>query len=518
MTRGSLMPMVEQMSSRQRIVGGLALVAAAAAFFAILRIAMAPSMSLLYSGLDPAAAGEVVQSLEQQGAQFEVRGGAIFVDSRRRDSLRMTLAAEGKPANGTAGYELLDSLSGFGTTSQMFDVAYWRAKEGELSRTIMSSPQVRSARVHISNAENRPFAQTRAMSASVSVLPSSGTIAPEQAAAFRFLVASAVAGLEPDGVAVIDVRSGEVVSGDREDLARGGDRRAEELRRRAERLLEARVGRGNAVVEVSVETVTDREQIRERTLDPDSRVLISNEVEERALSATGTGSAAVTVASNLPDGDAGANAPQSASDETESRERSNFEVSETTRDFVRGPGGIQRITVAVLVNESVPAADGTTVPRPVEELTALRDLVASAIGINEARGDVVTIQAMSFSSPELLVGEAGSVIDALLAGIDVMRIIQLAVLAAVALVLALFVVKPILAAAARAPQDIGRLPNFAGEQAGVAGPQRAIAALPMPAPGGSPDAAQRLVRAVGARQSETVNVLRDWMKPGGNNA
>ena len=53
----------------------------------------------------------------------------------------MALAAKGLPAGGPAGYEILDNLSGFGTTSQMFDAAYWRAKEGELARTITGSPE-----------------------------------------------------------------------------------------------------------------------------------------------------------------------------------------------------------------------------------------------------------------------------------------------------------------------------------------------------------------------------------------
>ena len=71
----------------------------------------------------------------------------------------MTLAAEGLPANSGTGYELLDSLSGFGTTSQMFDAAYWRAKEGELARTLLAMPQIRAARVHLASAPARPLTE-----------------------------------------------------------------------------------------------------------------------------------------------------------------------------------------------------------------------------------------------------------------------------------------------------------------------------------------------------------------------
>ena len=101
---------------RRRVIAALATLAMFTSVLAISRMATAPQMSLLYSGLESGAAGEVLRALEQQGAAYDIRGGAIYVDSRQRDALRMTLAADGLPANGTAGYEVLDSLSGFGTT------------------------------------------------------------------------------------------------------------------------------------------------------------------------------------------------------------------------------------------------------------------------------------------------------------------------------------------------------------------------------------------------------------------
>ena len=130
-------------AKRRAIVAG-ATVAVFVAILAIAQFAGKPGMALLYAGLQGAAAGDVVAALEQEGVAFEVRGDSIYVDSTRRDSLRMVLAAQGLPANSGTGYELLDGLSGFGTTSQMFDAAYWRAKEGELARTILANPQIRT--------------------------------------------------------------------------------------------------------------------------------------------------------------------------------------------------------------------------------------------------------------------------------------------------------------------------------------------------------------------------------------
>jgi len=116
------------LDTRRRLIVGVATLAMFAAVLGLARIAATPSMSLLYAGLDAPAAGEVIAALDQRGISHEVRGDAIFVSAPERDGLRMTLATEGLPANSIKGYELLDGLSGFGTTSQMFDAAYWRAK------------------------------------------------------------------------------------------------------------------------------------------------------------------------------------------------------------------------------------------------------------------------------------------------------------------------------------------------------------------------------------------------------
>ncbi|MFW5834954.1 MAG: flagellar M-ring protein FliF, partial [Pseudomonadota bacterium] len=110
---------------RAFLIGGAA--ALAVVLLILTRVATAPSYDLLYSGLEPAAAGEVIAAIEARGVPYRVTGNAIEVPATERDGLRMALAGEGLPANGPQGYELLDSLSGFGTTSQMFDAAYWRA-------------------------------------------------------------------------------------------------------------------------------------------------------------------------------------------------------------------------------------------------------------------------------------------------------------------------------------------------------------------------------------------------------
>ncbi|RYG91457.1 flagellar M-ring protein FliF [Loktanella sp. IMCC34160] len=501
---------------RKKIIALTAAVVVFAAVLAIANTSSSRNMALLYSGLEPGASGDVVAALEQRGVQYEVRGAAIYVDQSQRDVLRMTLAAEGLPANGAQGYELLDSLSGFGTTSQMFDAAYWRAKEGELARTILSSPDIRSARVHISSPTNRPFAREQMATAAVTVGTVGGTISPAQAKALRYLVASAVSGLSPDNVAVIDSAGG-LIAGNEETAQTGADARATELRNRAQRLLEARVGLGNAVVEVSVDTVTETETIVERSIDPDSRVAISTEVEERTNSASDSRSGDVTVASNLPDGDAAGGNGASTNENNESRTLTNFDVSEVQREILRAPGAIRRISVAVLVNEvAAVGEDGQPVrePRSEEELAALRDLVASAIGIDESRGDVITLKSMPFEQIELPGTEAA---EAAGLPIDIMSLVQLAVLAIVSIVLGLFVVRPILTSgrAALPAPDSPELLALTGEVATPNAAAPIALAPPEDQPGEEPvSPVERLRSLIEERQSETLKVLQSWIEDG----
>ncbi|MRH21055.1 flagellar M-ring protein FliF [Rhodovulum strictum] len=442
-----LMAIWTGLTPRRRVIVVLATVAMFAAVLALSRVATAPRMALLYSGLDTAAAGEVIRALDQTGVAYEVRGPAIYVDSRQRDSLRMTLASEGLPANGAAGYELLDALSGFGTTSQMFDAAYWRAKEGELARTILANPQYRSARVHIATPSARPFARNVRPAAAVTVSAAGGPVAPAQAKALRYLVASSVAGLMPADVSVIDANTGTVVADDA-TVGFGGsaDDRSEALKARLERLLAARLGPGRAVVEVSIETETQSESIRERLIDPESRIAISAENEERSTTSSESGGGAVTVASNLPEG-AGASDRQSQRKETQTQERVNYEVSQTEREILRAPGAIKRLSVAVLVDGVAgrdAAGNPTWEPLAETEVEALRELVASAAGFDESRGDVITLKSMPFEPVEALgSGPASSLFGDF--SLDPLTLIQLAVLAVVALILGLFVVRPILA-------------------------------------------------------------------------
>ena len=508
------------LDKRKQGVVFLAGLAIFVSIFAMSRMIAAPSMTLLYAGLENGAAGDVVRALEQRRAAYEVRGGSIYVESSLRDELRMTLASEGLPANGSAGYELLDSLSGFGTTSQMFDAAYWRAKEGELARTIVASAYVEQARVHIAQNGSNPFQRTAESSASVSIVPSSTPVTPSQANALRYLIASAVADLSVENVVVIDANGILIGSAEAPASASSAEDKAQILRDRVLRLVEARVGAGNAVVEVSVETVTESETVRKRIVDPESRVAISTDSEERTDNSTSQ-AGSVTVASNLPDGDA--QEPDGSTAQTsETRERANFEISETEHEILRVPGAVKRLTVAVLVNgQFAGEADGGDAfqARTEAEMAALRDLVSSAVGFDANRGDVITIKSMDLSVATPLGTPAVTSLVSRLQ-LDMMSLIQIGLLALVTMVLGLFVVRPVLSTSVDQPATaLTSLPISApasetvltGEIEDDSTRERKtgeIAALR----GRTDDPVDRLRSMIGERQEETVEILRGWLE------
>lgn len=509
------------LSAGRRLIAVLATVAVFAAVLFMARSANTPNYTLLFGGLEPGTSGEVITALDQQGVMYEVRGNAIYVDAGQRDSLRMILAGQGLPASSGQGYELLDSLTGFGTTSQMFDAAYWRAKEGELARTILASPHIRAARVHISTPAGRPFQREAATTAAVTVQSINGTLTASHVKALQYLVAAAVSNLSSDDVAVIDGQGG-LLSGDDANLPmQGGDTRAEALRARAERLLTARVGVGNAVVEVSVDTVTETESISERIVDPDSRVAISTDVQESTGKSDDSRGGGVSVASNLPDGEAGGGNGTAQNENSETRAVTNYEVSQTQRDVLRAPGAVRRLTVAVLINDTVETgADGseTTAPRSEEELADLRDLVSSAVGLDTSRGDVITLRSMPFVPVPILGTEIAD--QSIAAPLNVMQLIQVAVLAVVALILGLFVVRPILSQNGQAA--LPPLEPFESDLPMLGGGAPPAMAFPTAFPPmaqvasmgdmSSDDPVDRLREMISDREDETIQILQNWME------
>ncbi len=511
-----------KLSPVKRVMIAAALLLTIFGTYLVAQMAQRPSMVLLYSGLEGKAAGAVISELEQRGIASEVRANSIYVPEPDRDRVRMNLAASGLPASGQDGYELLDGLSGFGTTAEMFDAAFWRAKEGELARTLLATPGIRQARVHIGAPRRRSFARTRSMpTASITLTGSSGVVSRQDATAARYLVALAVPGLAAEQVAVIDTVNGVLLRPGDNGMGGTGDNgeQANKMTAQVEALLAARVGEGRARVTVNIERTRETESISRRVIDPESRALRESNTIEMAEKGSDSGGN-VTVASNLPDGDAQADG-NSSSERDENRKTDRYDYTETREEILRPAGTLKRISVAVLLDEiRTTAEDGTrsAEPRTAAEIAKLENLVKSAVGFDAERGDVVTVESISFAEiPQqgstAVDNQSPSFVEA-----NMMELIQMGVLALVALVLGLFVVRPVLAAN-QAPDNL--LDNSDPAMSAIdvtpssdvepSFPTGLPSSDPLP-PAPPPTAIDVLRDTVGSRTEESADVLKKWLE------
>lgn len=352
---------------------------------------------VLFSNLAPDDLEAVRRILDRDGVRYRVgEGGRVLVPAGQVHELRLRLAGQGLPSGGTVGFELFDRTQ-LGLTDFTQRLAFRRALEGELARTIGQLRAVDGARVHLALPEPRLFEQDqRAPSASVVLrLRPGARLAGDEVRAVVHLVSAAVEGLTADRVTVIDAAGRLLVAGDGRADA-GGPALAEarraleqELERRVETLLAPIVGAGGAAVRISAALNPARvERTQERFADPTPRS------RQRTTELTqGTSVQPTALATTEPPAQPAA--PSTATSRTQrEQEQTTFEVGRTVERVVIPPGAVERLTVAVLLD--VPVVDGRRVPRPDAELDRLRRLVASAVGLRPDRQDELELQQVAF--------------------------------------------------------------------------------------------------------------------------
>jgi len=375
---------------------------------------------------------------------------------------RLDVAQDGLPNGGSIGYEIFDNTDTFGTTSFVQNVNLVRALEGELARTIRSIGSVSTARVHLVLPKRQVFSREKRDASASIILKLKGRLRDDQISAIQHLAAAAVPTLDVNRISIVDDKGNLLARGDgKEDLGSGFGSKTEflrvthesRLREQIETLLERSLGKGNARVQVSALMDFDQKTIKSETYDPDGQVVRSTQtIEENSSSSDTSGNnEGVTVANNLPEaaaGDGGAAGSQSDANRVE--ETVNYEISKTITTEISEVGNVRRLTVAVLVNgRSAVAEDGTTSYQALDdgELEQVSRLVKSSIGFNEERGDVVEVVNMPFV--ELAPVDVGTepIDETIFLGFnkqDLFRMGEMAVLAIVAVLALLLVVRPLL--------------------------------------------------------------------------
>jgi flagellar M-ring protein FliF len=351
-----------------------------------------------FTNLGPEDSTEAAAALKAAGIAFrtEAGGSAISVPASQVHEARLMLAAQGLPRGGGVGFELFDR-GDFGASEFTQRVNLRRATEGELARTISRLQSVRSARVHVTLPEKGLYRDDdrHASAAVVLNLQPGRTMEERELAGVRHLVASAVAGLNPDAVTVVDQR-GTVLSGDQSASAKLAKEQRDiesSLEQRITDLLEPAVGRGAVVAKITATLDTTEVETTQDSYDPDTATVRSEHHTSETVSSDGTtgqgvtGAAANQPVAAVPGGGAGSARTQTARDD----ESKSYEIAKkVTRTVSRAPR-IVRISAAVLVD----GKDGK--PRLEAEVRRLADLAKNAIGFDAQRGDTFEISSAAFT-------------------------------------------------------------------------------------------------------------------------
>jgi flagellar M-ring protein FliF len=431
-------------------------------FFAFLIVrASTPQMAPLYTGLSFEDSAAIVEELQKQNVPNELRGDGdtILVPRDQITAIRMSLASSGLPSRGQVGYEIFDQQNTLGATSFVQNINNVRALEGELSRTITSLARIKSARVHLVLPERALFSRDKKDPTASIVLSVRGELSSGEIRAIQHLVSSAVEGLTPNRVSIVDDTGNLLAAGvgsedDATVLAGEAEERTvaveDRMRQRIENLLANVVGDGRARVQVSAELDLTRMTKTAKTFDPESAVVRSTSTKEMANSSNAPGADGQVSASTQLPGTTTATGSGTAQSEVGSttEELTNYEISETNSTEMTDPGAIKRLSVAVVVDGTYTTdASGNSAyaPRDQATLDQIQALVRSAIGFSETRGDQITIANLQFAdgpTPPALGTESPGLFD--FTRDDLISGAQMLVTLVIALALVFFIMRPLL--------------------------------------------------------------------------
>jgi flagellar M-ring protein FliF len=470
------------LAAAQRAWAGIATVLLASLLGSVLYLMLRTDWRTLYANLEADDARQMGSVLAQAQIPFVVTadGSGIRVPAPQLDKARLATAAKGAIRSGRMGFELFDKPNWVGSE---FDeqVNYQRALEGELEHTVSSLSDVQSARVHLVMPHDSLFRdQERPAKASVVLKLRRRSLADGEPDAIRNVVASAVDGLTPDRVVLVDA-AGQISM---------GAKTTDALRLSAEQALEEKListlepvtGAGNVRASVTLDYDSAASEETNESYDPTQTVTLSMQRTEQTTGPQSVATGVPGTASNAPNSQALPVYPQqSAPPQSAKSESSTYGASKMVRHKVENPGRIRRMTAAIVVNDRLvqeaqkgkPAVWQQRSPDEVRNLTALAQ---AAVGFDSSRGDVVNVQELAFDG-----NRADVPVSPLSRAVQTAEqsplLIKYAALLAALLLLVAFGVRPALARVAHnAPTASGR--QLAGGPAAALKPPEPAAADP----------------------------------------
>ena len=396
-----------RISITQKITFVFMFLALGVAFWGMVMWAKRPDFGVLYSNVSMKESGKIVDILRDAKISYKLEDGgrAIYVPSGKVYEMRLLCAKQGVPRGSAGvGFEIFDK-NNFGMTDFVQKLNYYRALQGELSRTIVQMAEVESARVHIVVPEKDLFEdEGKEPTASVTLtLPSRGALDAGQVSAIKHLIASSVEGMSPNNVTVIDnygailaAGTGKADEGAMTESQLSMRKSVEnDLAGKVQTMLEGALGPGSTIVRVSADLDFDRIEKTEEKYDPDNAVVRS----EMITSEKSEGSAGVS------EGVAGVKAAETGRGEkktSRSKEiiKNTYEINKSMERVIHSAGSIKNLSVAVFVKkQSVAQDDGsvTLKERPQTEMETFTEIVKKAVGYDDKRGDKVVVKEIAFN-------------------------------------------------------------------------------------------------------------------------
>jgi flagellar M-ring protein FliF len=406
------MPVIKQVSLI------IALAATIAIGVALVLWSQAPSYALLFGGLDSRQAADIVKALDAQAVpyQYDTNTGSLTVPAARVHELRLKLAAEGLPKSAETGYQILDKDQGFGVSQFKENVQYIRALEGELAQSIAAIAAVKSARVHLAIPKRTVFVRKEQETTASVVVNLHGSLSEAQVNAVMHLVASSVPNMKAANVSVVD-QSGNLLSQQSPNLGMNMSLKQLEYTRNIEQTLAARiqdllsplVGSKGVRAQVTAEVdFTKQEQTRENFNPDPEAVRSSQEIRERNKAAGPEGipgaltnqppQAGIAPEEDYPGKDKNGGLAKDLQSEKITK---NYEIDRTITHSQSQVGTLKRLSVAVVVDDRVKTNEEGALqrmPLTEEELARFKNLVRDAVGVDEARGDNLSLVNISFQS------------------------------------------------------------------------------------------------------------------------
>lgn len=405
-----LRELYSRLSMRQRILIGGAAVLVIGLLFGLRFWQTERNFKTLFQNLSAEDAGMVLARLKESGTEVRLEDGGkiIKVPSEKVDELRIQMASAGLPKSGRIGFELFDKPN-FGTSEFAEQVNYHRAVEGELERSVMALQEVESARVHITFPRQSLFLENRqpAKASVLLKLKPGADLSKPNIQAITHLASSAVDGLTPENVSVLDMRgnllsrprkAGESDEETSKELIEYRERMERDLRAKIQATLEPLLGPDAFRAVVSLECDLASGDQSEESFDPSRSVMVNSQrSEDGSTPATATGVPGTP--SNLP---RPTSRPGSGNGNPLFRrsENTTFQTSRIVRHIKFPHGQVKRLSASVLLDHIVKTEGGKRVveaPTP-ERIRAIKDIVSAAVGFQQERGDQIIVESLPFET------------------------------------------------------------------------------------------------------------------------